>query len=141
MMRQRRLSQSLYNEVPGKWIRCNVNPARKEVGDCVIRAIAVALNRPWTDIHDDLCALSGEEYDMPNSDAVWGKYLYMMGFEPFLLPQSCPRCTTVKQFCLYYPKGIYIIGTGSHAVAVVDGNYYDSWDCGSEVPSFFWRIR
>ena len=34
-----------------------------------------------------------------------------------------------------------IIGTGKHAVAIIDGNYYDSWDSGNEIPSFFWRIR
>lgn len=39
-----------------------------------------------------------------------------------------------------YPRGVYIIGTGSHAVCVIDGNFYDSWNSGSEVVTFFWRI-
>ena len=78
---------------------------------------------------------------MPNADAVWGKYLYQHGFEPFLLPQSCPECVTIDAFCRMYPEGVYIIGTGSHAVAIINGNYYDSWDSGREVPSFFWKIK
>lgn len=77
---------------------------------------------------------------MPNSDAVWGKYLYQMGFEPFLLPANCPQCVTIRQFSKIFRRGVYIIGTGSHAVAVIDGNYYDSWDSGDEIPSFFWKI-
>lgn len=123
------------------WIQVNPNPAHKEVPDCVVRAISIALNMRWIDIYDDLCELGREEYNMPSADAVWGKYLYEIGFEPFLLPESCPNCVTVRAFCSMYPRGIFIIGTGSHAVAVIDGDYYDSWDSGNEVPSFFWRIR
>lgn len=70
-----------------------------------------------------------------------GRYLYEQGFVPFLLPESCPSCITVKRFCVMFPHGTYIIGTGSHAVAVIDGNYYNSWDSGDEIPSYFWRIK
>ena len=123
------------------WIKCNPNPMRKEEPDCVVRAICIALNRSWTDIYDDLCDLGRKECNMPSADSVWGKFLYKMGFEPFLLPAACPECVTVRAFCQMYPIGIYIIGTGSHAVAVINGNYYDSWDSGNQIPSFFWRVR
>ena len=122
------------------WMHCNPNPQHKEVPDCVVRAICIALNRRWIDIYDDLCALGLREANMPSADAVWGKYLYQCGFKPFLLPEKCPECTTVGLFCTMYPRGTYIIGTGSHAVAVIDGDYYDSWDSGNEIPSFFWKI-
>jgi hypothetical protein len=76
---------------------------------------------------------------MPSSNSVWGLYLKEQGFRPFLLPENCPKCVTVRAFCERYPESVYIIGTGSHAVAVMDGDYYDSWDSGDEVPSYFWR--
>ena len=123
------------------WMRTNPNPARKEVPDCVIRAICIALNMQWLDVYDDLCRLGRVEFNMPSADSVWGKYLYQMGFEPFLLPQSCPSCVTIRMFCRMFPQGRYIIGPGGHAVAIIDGDYYDSWDSGNEVPSFFWRIK
>lgn len=123
------------------WINCNPNPKRKHVPDCVIRALVIALNKSWYDVHDELCALSREECSVTCDDDVWGKYLYQMGFVPFLLPETCPSCITIKRFCIMYPRGIYIIGTGNHAVAVIDGDYYDSWDSGDEIPSFFWRIK
>ena len=122
------------------WIRCNPNPARKEVPDCVIRAIAIALHKRWIEVYDELCALGRSEFNVPSADAVWGKYLYLHGFEPFMLPESCPKCVTIEKFTRIFAKGIYIIGTGNHAVAVINGDYYDSWDSGGEVPSFFWRI-
>lgn len=123
------------------WMRTNPNPKHKEVPDCVIRAFCIALNMRWYDVYDDLCALGREECNMPSADAVWGKYLYRMGFEPFLLPESCPKCISIRTFARMYPRGTYIVGTGSHAVAVVDGDYYDSWDSGDQSPSFFWRIK
>ena len=122
------------------WMKCNPNPQHKEVPDCVVRAITIALNRRWIDVYDDLCALGRREFNMPSADAVWGKYLYQMGFEPFLLPETCSKCITIRAFSQIFPRGTYIIGTGSHAVAVVNGDYYDSWDSGNEIPSFFWKI-
>ena len=123
------------------WIKCNPNPAKKEVPDCVVRAIAIATWQTWLDVYDAICAEGREEFNMPSVNSVWGKYLFGLGFEPFILPYACPECVTVRAFCRMYPHGVYIIGTGSHAVAVIDGNYYDSWDSGREVPSYFWRVK
>lgn len=123
------------------WVRTNPNPAKKNAPDCVIRAICIALNLPWMQVHDELCSLSGDDYSVPSDDNVWGHYLYLKGFRPFLLSNHCPRCITVTEFTKYYPNGIYIIGTGSHAVAVINGDYYDSWDSGNVMPSFFWVIQ
>jgi hypothetical protein len=68
-------------------------------------------------------------------------YLKQMGFEQFLLPESCPQCITVRAFCERYPEGTYVIGTGSHAVAAIDGDWLDSWDSANECPSYFWRLK
>ena len=38
-----------------------------------------------------------------------------------------------------YIEDNYILGTGTHTVAVKHGNYYDTWDSGSEIPIFFWK--
>ena len=123
------------------WIFSNPNPLRKHVPDCVIRAVSIALNESWYKIYDELTDVGRRDANMPSADTVWGHYLYSKGFEPFLLPSACPKCTTINEFTKMYPKGTYIIGTGTHAVAVIDGDYYDSWDSGEEIPSFFWRIR
>lgn len=123
------------------WVKANPNPAGQMVPDCVVRAVSIALGIPWLQVYDELYAVGRSVFDMPSSDAVWGRYLYFKGFEPFILPRTCPRCITIKEFCNIFPDGTYIIGTGSHAVAVIDGDYYDSWDSGQEIPSFFWRIR
>lgn len=123
------------------WVKCNPNPLGKQANDCVVRAIAIATGRSWQDVYADLCDQGRRDCDMPSSNAVWGNYLRGEGFEQFLLPESCPTCITVRAFSARFPRGTFIIGTGNHAVAVLDGDYYDSWDSGDEEPSYFWRVR
>lgn len=123
------------------WIPCNPNPKKKLVDDCVVRSIAVATGQDWYEAYDGICLTGRDECNMPSINGVWGKYLYDLGFEPFLLPGACPKCITVRDFCKHYPRGTYIIGTGSHAVAVINGNHFDTWDSSGESPSYFWKIR
>ncbi len=77
--------------------------------------------------------------DMPDSNAVWGEYLRRHGFTRIELPNTCPVCYTVRDFASDHKCGIYVLGTGSHAVAVVDGNYVDDGDRGDLVPLYIWR--
>lgn len=123
------------------WIKVNPNPCGRIEPDCVIRAICLATGRSWYEVYDDLCEVGRRECSLPSVNSVWGKYLYELGFKPFLLPESCPSCVTVKAFCRMYPRGTYIIGTGTHAVCVIDGCYLDSWDSGLESPSYFWKVN
>ena len=123
------------------WVKCNPNPLGKQTSDCVVRAIAIATNQSWKTVYRDLCDLGEIECEMPNSNYLWGLYLSRMGFEQFLLPESCPVCITVRAFCEKFPEGVYVIGTGSHAVAVIDGDAYDSWNSLEESPSYFWRMK
>lgn len=123
------------------WIYANPNPANKQVPDCVIRAICIALNKPWLEVFDELTLVARREFSVTCDDNVWGRYLFEQGFEPFILPSVCPKCITINDFTKMYPEGVYIIGTGSHAVCVINGHYYDIWDSGNEIATFFWKIR
>lgn len=121
------------------FIQYNPNPEGKYVGDCVIRALTILLNDTWDNIYIDLSMTGFHMHDMPNSNAVWGEFLKMNGFKQYPLPDTCPNCYTVKQFCIDFPEGVYMVATGSHVVAVIDGNYYDTGDSGNEVPIYYWR--
>ena len=121
------------------FVFCNPNPEKNLVGDCVIRAISIALSQDWQTTYLGVAVKGFEFYDMPSSNNVWGTYLKEKGFECFSIPNTCPNCYTVKDFCNDNPTGAYIIGTGSHAVAVIDGDYYDTWDSGDEVPIYFFK--
>lgn len=121
------------------WVRVNPNPLHRRVGDCVVRAISLATGRSWRDVYADLCRVGYRFSDMPSSNEVWGRYLYDMGLEPYDLPEACPECVTVRDFARLHPHGVYIIGTGNHAVAVIDGDYMDTFDSGDMVPAYFFE--
>lgn len=76
-------------------------------------------------------------HDMPSSNAVWGAYLIDLGYKRYVIPNVCPACFTIRQFCELHPKGKYLLATGTHVVTVIDGDYYDTWDSGDEVPVYY----
>ena len=117
----------------------NLNPCREITGDCVIRAIAKAMGSTWENVYKDLCAEGLKQCDLPNQNGVWGSYLIKNGFRRYIIQNTCPSCYTVKHFCYDYPVGEYVLSTGDHAIAVVNGNYFDIFDSGDETVSFFYQ--
>lgn len=117
----------------------NGNPKGKRVGDCVVRAISKALNQPWEDTYIDLTLQGLSMGDLLSSNAVWGAYLKSKGFTREIIPNECPDCYTIKDFCAEHPNGTYVLGTGTHCVCVVDGCLYDSWDSSEEVPIYYYK--
>lgn len=117
----------------------NPNPQGNRVGDCVIRAISKALNQTWEQTYIDLSLQGYLMGDLLSSNAVWGAYLKGKGFVRDIVSNDCPECYTINDFCNEYPQGIYVIGTGSHAVCVIDGVLYDSWNSSDETPIYFYR--
>lgn len=114
------------------------NPKQQSVGDCVIRAICRATGDDWYSAYTDITVQGYALADMPSSNAVWGRYLRENGYKRYIVPNTCPDCYTIREFVEDNPKGTFIICTGSHVVTAIDGNYYDSWDCGNEIPVFYY---
>lgn len=123
------------------WIKYNPNPTGRMVGDCAVRAVAKALGISWEQAFDLLAENAYQMGDMPSADSVWGSVLRQHGFYRANIPNTCPDCFTVKDFCREYPYGVFVLGFGGHAATVMDGNLYDSWDSSNEIPQFFWYKR
>ncbi len=135
------------------FIRLNLNPYSLDNGDCVIRALTLALNYNWFMVHDELCFLSRKMADMPSSNRVWKTYLINKGYKETQVENTCPDCLTVERFARSHPKGRYILSTaeyakardnlivtGTHVVAVIDGDWYDTWDSGGDVPLSYFHV-
>ena len=115
------------------------NPAGRSVGDCAVRAVSKALGIDWESAY---CLIAKAGYlmgDMPSSNGVWGAVLRQHGFKRENIPDRCPDCYTAADFCREYPKGVYVLGFGSHVATVIDGVIYDSWDSSFEIPQYYWH--
>ena len=121
------------------WRKVNLNPKWKSVGDCTVRAIAIATGSAWVDTYLDLCLFGMIMADMPSANSVSTAYLKKNGFRRCTIPDDCPDCYTIADFCKDNPKGTYIIGTGSHLTTVIDGTLWDSWDSSNECPVYYFE--
>lgn len=116
----------------------NPNPNGRFVGDCTIRAICKLLDMPWDKVYANTSFQGFLLKDMPSANSVWGRYLKQKGYVKRILPDSCPDCYTVRDFCLDHPVGKYLLVLDRHVVTVADGDYYDTWDSGNEIPDYYW---
>lgn len=117
----------------------NPNPCGSYVGDCVVRALSIGLDMDWYETYIQLAMQGFAMCDMPSSNKVWGELLKSYGFHRYIIPDTCPDCYTMRDFAGEHFKGTYIVGTGTHVVAVIDGNLYDSWDSSDETPIYYWH--
>ena len=121
------------------WIKHNPNPAGKHVGDCTIRAITRATGESWEEAYCGITLQGFIMCDMPSNNGVWGAYLRKKGFIRKMLPNDCPDCYTVEDFCKDHPRGTYVVAVSGHVLTVVDGDRYDSWDSGEENPIYYFE--
>ena len=120
------------------WIEYLNNPFGLRVGDCVIRAISKALNQSWEKTYIDLCVQGFMMGDLPNSNAIFSAYLRRKGFKRHTI-EDCPECYAVEDFCQDHPRGVYVIGTGSHVVCICDGCAFDAWNSLRETPVYYFE--
>ena len=121
------------------YVSYNPNPERRNVGDCTVRAISKALGQDWETTYTGLALEGFCLCDMPSSNHIWGAYLKRHGFRRILIPDECPDCYCVAEFAADHPRGTYILALSGHVLCVQDGDWYDTWDSGGEVPLYYWR--
>lgn len=116
----------------------NPNPANRFVGDCTIRAICKLTGQDWDTVYAGTAFQGFIAKNMPSGNEVWGSYLRRLGYHRVLLPDEFLSFYTVLDFCRDHPKGRFLLALDQHVVAVVDGDYFDTWDSGNEIPIYFW---
>lgn len=119
------------------WIPYNENPHGKRTGDCTVRAVSLALGVDWETAFDLMTAKAKAMGEMPSKDSVWSAVLRDHGFLRRAIPNFCPECYTVAEFASEHFRGVYVLAVGGHVVTVINGNYYDLWDSGNEIPQFY----
>lgn len=121
------------------YVPYNPNPKKKRVGDCAVRAIAKIFDTDWGTAYAKLSANGYVLGDIMNAVYVYGSVLRQNGFIREIIPNTCPDCYTIEDFCRDHPRGKFVVVTSNHVVAVIDGDYYDSWDSGDEIPILYFK--
>lgn len=119
----------------------NPSPVGKRTGDCVISALSKVLNKSWEEVFMELAEVGLSIYETIESNATWDLYLRENGFTRHAIPNTCPHCFTIEDFSYEYPFGAFVLGTGNHAVAVVDGIIYGTWDPSNEIPIVYYQME
>lgn len=121
------------------YVNFNNNPrGNYYAGDCVIRAISAVTGESWENTYTALCAEGFHLGDWGNANGVWDWYLRENGYKRYICPNDCPSCYSLADFANEHSTGKYIIGTGSHAVAVIDGDWWDAWDSCNVTPIYYY---
>jgi len=126
---------------------------KDEVGDCVVRAIAIATQKPYREVHDALTVAKVRDVaagkndwtrwarrkggvrafhaDHGVSDEVYGPYLEDLGWR-FTSTKDLPRGRGVHLRSDELPRERLIVRLPGHLVAVIDGVIHDTHDCSDE---------
>ena len=123
------------------WIRYNANPVGNRVRDCAQRAISAALNVDWDTASDMIYEMAKGMGTTTDDDNAWGAVLRRAGFYRAIIPNTCPECYTMTDFCRDHPRGVFVVKMPEHVATVIDGKLYDTWDSSSEIPIYYWYRR
>lgn len=89
-----------------RYVYYNANPADKVTNDCVIRALAVAFDKPWIDVFDELTSIARENFDVATSKDVYMEYVKKHGAEYIKTMTKYSRLSG-GDFADQYQEGVY----------------------------------
>lgn len=104
------------------------------VGDCTVRAICRLMDLDWDTVYVGIVFEGFIWKDMPSGNNTWGAFLHKKGYSRKFVPYG----RTVQDFCMDHPRGRFLLVLDNHVVTVVNGDYYDIWDSGKELPIYYW---
>lgn len=134
------------------WYRYNANSRDRNTGDCVKRALTIAYRTDYNKVSSELNKIKRDlGYDKFNIGPVFNRYLSARG-DSFRsnnggIDPETGEIRTVTKFCEDHPTGTWLLLVGqygnreTHMVAVVDGDYYDSWDSGDYVVYYYAKVN
>ena len=112
----------------------NDKDIKDKVGDCQIRALSKVLDRTWLETFDLITPICRERQTMDIFSCDLNKTkesMQTLGFQyTGISNKKGSKRPTVDSFAKTHKDGRYIASLANHVVAIVDGKYYDTWDCG-----------
>ena len=108
-------------------------------GDCVVRAIAIATQKPYQEVYDAINVLAQSERRGKRKRGIsnartgvykqtYKKYLALLGWNwkpTMFIGQGCKTHLKAEEL----PTGRLVVEVSKHSVAVIDGVINDLYDC------------
>lgn len=97
--------------------------------DCVIRAVAIATNKPYADVYREITLLSDKFTRTGVPKTVTRKYILSLGWKwtpTMAIGLGCKVHLTASEL----PSGRIIASVSRHIVAVIDGVVHDTYNSG-----------
>lgn len=120
----------------------NSKDIKDEYGDCVIRALTKVYNMKWIEVFDEIVKISRKMQVPFNCKPCYDKYIMDVKKSEYkdISNGKGTKRHIVDIFAKEHREGKYILRIEHHIVAVVDGKYYDTWDCGRKSLYGQWKI-
>lgn len=124
-----------------RWKEYNPNPKNRKIGDCTLRSYCAAFNISWEEAFDIASEVAKENSSMIQYVApqVLVDHFGCEEDENYKKKKKEDR-VTVANFAMTHPYGIYIVQLRSHQVAVKNGEYWDTWDCGDKKVTNIYKV-
>lgn len=140
-----------------RWKKYNPNPEQKNTGDCSIRSYCGAFGLTWDAAYDIASKIAKSMSELPDSshvcDAIITQHFGMHVMEEEVKNEHHEDLVdneenakkkqkkskkkkvakmTINEFAMTHPFGTYIVVSPHHQTAVINGEYWDSWDSGEK---------
>ena len=115
----------------------NENPNHEIIGDCVVRAIACALDMDYNYILQELFKLS----NYFNCDMLVNDCYGILLTEKYKLPMFYGNGNSVEKIARDFRDKTLILRMENHLTVSKGGNIMDIWDCSHEIVDIFWVVN
>ena len=117
-----------------KYFQPNKLDLKDEFGDCTMRALCKVFNKNWQDMFDYIIPVIKKYQVLPCymfQAKMASQIAEGLGLVRYKISNAKgSKRPTVSEFAKTHPHGTYLLSLANHVVAVKDGYYYDTWDCG-----------
>ena len=107
---------------------------KDRVGDCVMRALAIATGEDYQEVRRELWDISFKNGDIPNGRGTTDEFLKRRGF----IKEKKIAGFTLGQYPVSH-KETYVVVLANHLTCLDQGLVRDLWDCRNWSPYNVWR--
>ena len=123
------------------YVKYNNNPKNRRTSDCVIRSIALAFDKSWETVFEELVVIARTLKTVPTSKEVYDKYLEDFQTINVMYINGGGSKKRYKPLDIVKWKGTYLISIAGHLTVVKNQKLYDTWNCLNKSAYKIWKIK